>query len=105
PVPGQRCGRRRWRRIPTGRGITVGGGGAALDAVALVAVVAARETRSTPAPQATVVERGCGTTAAPQACGTLTWDPAIHQAVLNVDGLPAPVAPAGRLPGRYEVWR
>lgn len=101
--------RRAWDRVPSGRGFTVAGaGGTALAAVAaaLALTVARPTTALAPAPQAATPfsVHGCGLTAQPYACGSLTVTPSTHQAVLDVTGLePIPLLDSHPT-GVYEVW-
>ncbi|HEV3124450.1 MAG TPA: anti-sigma factor [Candidatus Dormibacteraeota bacterium] len=102
PVPGEPWYRRLWSVVPSGRGLTVAGAGAALAAVAAAALVAVLLRRGPG--DATLIARSCGLTAAPGACATLTYVPDARQAVLSVDGLTPIETVNGRPTAMYEVW-
>lgn len=95
--------RQLWRSLPTGRGLTLAGGLAAVAATVLAVWSFAVPHHPTPTP-GVLVSRGCGLTPLPGACGELAYTPSTHAAVLTLTGLP-PLPVVDRQPlGVYEVW-
>jgi anti-sigma-K factor RskA len=84
-----------WRRVPSGRGLTVGGALAAAAAVGLLAWTVGPGRAGGPAPQTAAIR---GTLADEAAHGSLTYYPQTRTAVLSVTGLRNPAD------GVYEVW-
>jgi anti-sigma-K factor RskA len=95
--------RRAWERIPAARGLSLVGALAVAAALVLAFLVATGGRPAAPA-TASYTVHGCGLTAQPNACATLTVHPSAAQGVLTVNGL-APIPTVAGVPaGVYEVW-
>lgn len=93
---------RAWASLPRSRGFTVATGLAGIAAVALAAWGAMRPS-ATALPATVRSYHVSGTTAEPQATGSLYYDSSDSRSVLVVHGLRAP--DTGANPGHvYEVW-
>ena len=92
-----------WAHIPASRGLTIAAAVSATAAVSLVASHQIERSIQSPAPVAIHFR---GTTEAPSAEGSLTYDRQTKQAVVNVVGLLGPPAVPRTGPGSeaYEVW-
>ncbi|MFN2583052.1 MAG: anti-sigma factor domain-containing protein [Candidatus Dormibacteria bacterium] len=95
--------RRLWLRLPTGRGFTVVAAVATLATIAL-AVWDFSRAAVTPSTPVLTAYHVTGTTAAPSASGTISYDPGTQRSVVTVKGLAPPDRPGASSKHEYEMW-